>query len=233
MLDTRIAFQPIVCTLSGARKAYEVLARFPVAGGHYEGPHGHVADHQWAALDLAIMEKLARWVAAGNRLKHPLYINVSAQTLSCDEAFDAWEDQYERLRIHDKTPVILEVNESVCSHALDKRWEALARDGLGIALDDFGTELASLTRLKAFPWSVCKFESHSLLATESQNALRYARANDMLTIVERIETQQQADSAIQVGVTLHQGYFYSPPKVVALDYAVTSPRILLSEAVGL
>lgn len=231
MHNAMIAFQPIVCSVTGARKAYEVLARFETGDGHYEGPNGHVANHQWAALDLVIIEKLALWVAAGNRLKHPLYINVSAETLACDDAYAAWEEKYTRFHIYDKTPVVLEVNESVAGSVLDKRWSTLARDGLGLALDDFGTENASLDRLKAYPWSVCKFESQSLLETDSQNALCYAQANSMLTIVERIETQQQAQRAIEVGVTLHQGYFYSPPKVVALDYAVTAPRVLLSEVV--
>lgn len=231
MLNANVAFQPIVCSSSGIRKAYEVLARFPGENGQFEGPHGLIAVGQWAALDLTIIEKLATWVAMGNRLRHPLYINVSAETLACDDAFGAWEAQYSSFQIYEKTPVMLEINESVCSDTIDKRWARLTECGLGLALDDFGSQNASLARLKSYPWSACKFESQSLLAPESQAALCYARTNKIVSIVERIETAQQAHNATQAGISLHQGFYYSPPQVVALNYAVTMPTILLSEVV--
>tara|TARA_R110002051_G_scaffold325827_2_gene431770 strand:- start:698 stop:1393 length:696 start_codon:yes stop_codon:yes gene_type:complete len=231
MLKPSIAFQPIVCSDSGIRKAYEVLARFPGANGQFEGPLGHVALGQWASLDLSIIEMLATWVAMGNRLRHPLYINLSAETLSCDDSFEAWEEQYNSFQIYEKTPVMLEINESVHSDAVEKRWSRLTACGLGLALDDFGSKNASLERLKAYPWSACKFESQSFQDADSQAAFCYARTNQMVSIVERIETAQQATIATQAGVTLHQGFYYSPPQVVALDYAVTAPAVQLSEVV--
>lgn len=225
----KVAFQPIVCSESTVRKAYEVLARFPGVTGEYEGPHGHVSESQWAALDLNIIKMLSTWVSVGNRLRHPLYINVSTQTLSCDDAFEAWEAQYTAFRIYEQIPVMLEINEFVSADAIEKRWPLLSRCGLGLALDDFGSQNASLERLRAFPWSACKFESHSLLRPESQAALRYVKGSNMLAIVERIETVEDAFQAAQAGVSLHQGFLYGHPQIVALDYAVSEQNIQLCE----
>jgi EAL domain-containing protein (putative c-di-GMP-specific phosphodiesterase class I) len=36
----------------------------------------------------------------------------------------------------------------------------------------------------------------------------------MLSIIEGIETQDQAQLAQQAGITLHQGYWYSVPKPI-------------------
>jgi len=229
MPKAKVAFQPIVCSKTTSRKAYEVLARFPGSSGLYEGPYGHVSASQWASLDLKIIGMLAKWVAVGNRLRHPLYINVSAGTLSCDNAFEAWEEQYKTFRFYQQTPVMLEINEFVSADAIEKRWSRLSECGLGLALDDFGSQNASLERLQAFPWAVCKFESDTLAHEDSQAALRHAEKTNMLTIVERIETPEDARHAFQAGVSLHQGYFYGFPQVVALDYAVTAPTIQLRE----
>lgn len=222
MRDAHIAFQPIVCSTSAVRRAYEVLARLPTGNGGYVGPVGHLHSGEWSSLDLAIIGRLANWVAAGNRLRHPLYINISAETLSCEVAFGAWSEQYLKFRFHDHVPIMIEVNECVSSDVLEHRWCELSRFGLGVALDDFGTESASLERLLAFPWSACKFESHTLYEPDAQRALHHIKQHNLISIVERIETQAERDKAASVGVTLHQGHYYAKPQLVATEYAVAS-----------
>ncbi|MGP9797063.1 EAL domain-containing protein [Halomonas sp. 86] len=227
--SARMAFQPIVCSQTGSYRAYEVLARFQSGVSRFDGPSGHVMPGEWAELDLWIINSLRDWSCHGNQLRHPLYINLSTETMSDDDTFELWIERYHALFGHINTPVVLELNEKVSGDVIDRRWSPLAGLNVGLALDDFGSDNASLDRLHAFPWTTCKFQSQCLGLGDSPAGLRYAQDRMMLTIVERVESALDVRRAKAAGVSLHQGYYYARPRVVASEYAVIPSPVALAE----
>lgn len=214
IVNSLLALQPIVCGKARSHVAYEVLARFPGPNG-LQGPNETLMDGQWASLDREMISKLRAWTRYGNRRGSSLYINISVETLACDDVFEAWLVDFEALQAEVPEPVTVEVSEFVDDDLLDRRWSKLAGLNHGVALDDFGDRFASLERLKRYPWAVCKFECASLDAPATQEALSYCRSRTIKQVVERIESARDAARASRVD--LHQGYFYGRPQAVAFE----------------
>lgn len=99
----------------------------------------------------------------------------------------------------------------------------LAKAGVGLAFDDFGTGHAALSTLKRFPLTVLKLDRSFVrdLLNDPQDAAIVravlAMAADMgLTVVaEGIETRPQESALYAMGCRIGQGYLYS--KALAAD----------------
>jgi len=97
--------------------------------------------------------------------------------------------------------------------------DAVRALGFSIALDDFGTGYSSLSYLRRFPVDKIKidqsFVAHLGKRPESSAIIKaildLAEALELRVIAEGVETRAQADRLIELGCTLHQGYFYSQP----------------------
>ena len=107
--------------------------------------------------------------------------------------------------------------------------------GVHIALDDFGTGYSSLSYLQRFPFDKIKidrcFVSDIAEAEGSssivQAVINIARARNMTTTAEGVETERQRDMLLGFGCTEMQGYLFSPAMPVA------KIRMLLSQANGI
>jgi diguanylate cyclase (GGDEF)-like protein len=104
--------------------------------------------------------------------------------------------------------------------------------GVRIALDDFGTGYSSLSYLQRFPFDKIKidrcFVSDIAEAEGSspivQAVINIARARNMTTTAEGVETERQREMLLGFGCTEMQGYLFSPAMPVA------KIRMLLSRA---
>ena len=104
--------------------------------------------------------------------------------------------------------------------------------GVRIALDDFGTGYSSLSYLQRFPFDKIKidrcFVSDIAEADGSssivQAVVNIARARNMTTTAEGVETERQREMLLGFGCTEMQGYLFSPAMPVA------KIRMLLSRA---
>ena len=91
--------------------------------------------------------------------------------------------------------------------------------GVKLALDDFGTGQSNLDRLVSYPVQIVKLDrSVCLKVTKCKRAravIRYTREIcdelNIALIAEGIETQEQSDALVDLGVTLHQGFFHFEP----------------------
>jgi EAL domain-containing protein (putative c-di-GMP-specific phosphodiesterase class I) len=108
------------------------------------------------------------------------------------------------------------VEDAVTTFATMRRLKAL---GVRLAIDDFGTGYSSLSYLQDLPVDVLKLDKlfvqglagagPSRLLT--RGILELARALGKLVVAEGIEQPEQVERLRELGCTLGQGYFFSPP----------------------
>jgi len=102
--------------------------------------------------------------------------------------------------------------------------EVLRAEGTRIAIDDFGMGFSSLHRLCELPIDTLKidraFVSRLTMSPQSQavvsTIISLARAYELHTIAEGVETRQQMQILYTLGCEQSQGFLHSPP-LAALD----------------
>ena len=112
----------------------------------------------------------------------------------------------------------------------------LKRRGFRLALDDFGTGYSSLAYLQKLPIDVLKIDQAfvSGLGRNDGNGdgeivrlvLALARALNLETVAEGVETAAQAQQLLEMGCLTGQGYHFSPPIVAA-----AAARLLMCEPI--
>lgn len=136
------------------------------------------------------------------------------------------------LRRHGVSPhsLALELTESVHLGDVDVVYANLAElhaSGVRIYLDDFGTGYSSLSYLQRLPIDALKID-RAFVSTLPSDAkavelvaaiVGLSRALRLTTIAEGVETSEQANSLLAMGVERAQGYLYSKPICIA-DFGV-------------
>ena len=101
--------------------------------------------------------------------------------------------------------------------------DELRRHGCRIALDDFGTGVQGFSRLKDLPVDILKIDGsfvrhvtqrgpdHALV----EASVSIARAFDLETVAEFVETEDVAQVLRELGVQWMQGYLYARPRPLA------------------
>lgn len=144
----------------------------------------------------------------------------------------------------DPTSLCLEVTESVMMTATPevvRLLEEVRQLGVFIAIDDFGTEHSSLSRLRDMPAEVLKIDRSFIDGLSSEpgdtaivsSILSLAYAMGKHTIAEGVETREQAAMLLRMGCEVAQGYFFSRPVaaeriVPMLSRALWQPRSQLA-----
>ncbi|WP_143028861.1 bifunctional diguanylate cyclase/phosphodiesterase [Quadrisphaera sp. DSM 44207] len=95
--------------------------------------------------------------------------------------------------------------------------EALAAEGVRIAVDDFGTGYSSLSYLGRLPVHLVKVDrslTEQLAQTRTRAVVealvRLSRALDLVVVAEGVEERWQAEALLDLGVGLGQGWLWSP-----------------------
>lgn len=118
--------------------------------------------------------------------------------------------------------LIIEITESVLLDDLDSTNNpvtAITSTGINISIDDFGTGYSSLAYLHKINASSVKIDR--AFVNDDDNTVQTLSAINnvivslgMQSVVEGIETQQQANNAKKAGIALQQGYWYTRPKAL-------------------
>ena len=159
-----------------------------------------------------------------------VWINVSpAQFMYRDVAADV-----ERALLAsglDASAIGIEITETVFVEETKKvrdSFAALRRLGVEVAIDDFGTGYSSLGALKRFPVNVLKVDGSFVtgLGKDDQDTaivtacIALGSAMGLSVIAESVESDDQRRRLAEMGCSIGQGYFFSPPltPAAASDY---------------
>jgi EAL domain-containing protein (putative c-di-GMP-specific phosphodiesterase class I) len=216
-----------------ARPHYELLLRMLDPDGNTIGPDRFLS----AALRYQMMPTIDRWVIASViemlrprrelLLNAPVCftINFSGQSLHDEEFADYVIRSIETSRIN---PAVFcfELTESAAVASIndaEKLMQRLRKLGCGVALDDFGTGLSSLSYLRSMPVSMLKIDGsfvRDILRDERAESMvraiaQLARAMNITTVAEYVETEEIRARVRSLGVDYGQGFAIARPIPVA------------------
>lgn len=220
-------YQPVVDLSEGKMVAVEALLRWADPNGGLVPPGDFIPLAEEMGLIETIgdwvVEELARqgqaWRAQGLRLE--LSFNLSPRQLWQP---DLAEKVLARLSAADVDPtsVVVEITESTAMTDPDRTqrilWDLRTR-GLRLALDDFGKDYSSLSRLQHLPVDILKIDRSFIrdVADDRQAAsivravIQLAEGLGMTPLAEGIETEEQWRCLVDQGCRLGQGYFFCRP----------------------
>ncbi len=234
-------FQPKVTLAGGQPAGMEALVRWRHPDRGMLAPEAFImrAEQSHVMRDLtryiidAALGQAAGWWRAG--LQVQVAVNVSAGDLfdpALAEVIGAG------LRRHSIPPsaLLLEITERVLmsepAHAA-RCVDTLARMGIQLSLDDFGTAYSSLVRLKRLPVSEIKIDSSFIgrmpHSPEDEVIVRslidLVRALAIRSVAEGVETAGMAAALRDMGCDAAQGWFISGPMDAASATAWLAERL--------
>lgn len=208
-------FQPIQCYATNKLVAAEALVRW-FSEGRYFGPGDMPAGIRWEEVDLQIIQQLSNSADTVAAALPRVMINVSEETLQSDHHFTQWSDEVKRFQDCCNTSLAIEITEQVKKVTLRKRWDQLASLGASLLMDDYGYQLSSLERLKAYPWDGCKFDAKKLSAPAARDyqGLSYCSSKGIIAISEQVENEQLASRSAAQGLGWQQGFYYGKAEIL-------------------
>jgi diguanylate cyclase (GGDEF)-like protein len=208
---------------------YELLLRMLDPEGNTIGPDRFLS----AALRYQMMPTIDRWVISTViELLRPrrellanapvvFTINFSGQSLTDEEFPDYVIRSIENSRIN---PAVFcfELTESAAVASMKDAQALMSRLrklGCGVALDDFGTGLSSLSYLRSMPVSMLKIDGsfvRDILKDERAESMvraiaQLARAMNITTVAEYVETEEIRTRVRMLGVDYGQGFAIARP----------------------
>ena len=176
-----------------------------------------------------LIHQITDWVlehslAEFQRYRHQgLSVAVNFSALDFQQS-DVVDRVRQSLRQYDFDPALLEIEITESTVAQDPqataaRMRELKAEGIGLALDDFGTGYSSLAYLRQFPLDTLKIDAsfvRNTPDTPDANAVAgaiaaLARALNMQTVAEGVETRAQAEFLKSLSVERCQGFLFSRP----------------------
>jgi EAL domain-containing protein (putative c-di-GMP-specific phosphodiesterase class I) len=177
-----------------------------------------IAVGEWALAQAA--RDCQRWKAAGLRPVRvavncsPLQLRRSGFAQQVLDALEGWD--------FDGWGIDVEITESLLidpeSPEVDKL-RTLREAGVRVAIDDFGTGYSSLSRLAALPIDTLKIDRSFIMGLPEDRAaarlvptiIALARAFDLITVAEGVETSEQLAFLARAGCDQSQGYLHARP----------------------
>jgi EAL domain-containing protein (putative c-di-GMP-specific phosphodiesterase class I) len=208
---------------------FEILLRMINSKGVTLGPDHFLS----AAQRYQMMPEIDRWVVnqaiellkphAELLAENPVVftINFSGQSLRDSGFTDYVANLIEQSGIN-PAALCFELTESATVGNLQQAevlMRRLRKLGCGIALDDFGTGLSSLAYLRSLPITMLKIDGSFVRdvlkdpKTESmiQTVAQLARAMQLVTVAEYVETEEIRHRIAQLGVDYAQGFAIGRP----------------------
>jgi diguanylate cyclase (GGDEF)-like protein len=224
--EFELHYQPIICTATRSVCGVEALVRWRHPRRGLVPPDSFIP----LAEETGLIVPLGAWVlrsACRDAAKWPAHIklavNLSSVQFRQDDLFAMVTGALngaalpaERLELEVTESVLLQNNEQ--NLALLHRLRDL---GISIALDDFGTGYSSLSYLQRFPFDKIKIDRSFVANLTTQTdcvaivsaVTGLARALDITTTAEGVETEEQLTLLRAAGCGQAQGYLFGRPRV--------------------
>lgn len=180
------------------------------------------------AIDRWVIDRLCAWLAANPQHLQALEqvnINLSADSL-LDPSFHALLRDTLHRHALPAAKLCIEITEMVALGELGvsaKSIEELRRQGLKVALDDFGSGFASYAYLRQLPLDILKIDGSFIRGIE-EDPINQAMVGSMQqiaaqlglqTVAEFVETQQSLECLRALGIDHAQGYHVGRPQPLA------------------
>ena len=236
-----LAFQPIVDLSTGRLDTLEALARW-APGGRPVSPEVFVRVAESCNLIDSLFRfvlgeacaQLARWTALPGGSDVRVAVNVSPGQLSSPELplFIAAELARQGLA---GDRLVLEITETGGSDGHRNQpavCHELRRLGVRLSVDDFGTGLSSLARLRDLPIDEVKIDRSFISNLDVDDARRrfvwgvlaFAERVGLTVVAEGVEREAERDALTELGCHRAQGFLFSRPvPAESVDALLRSP----------
>lgn len=215
-----LVYQPIIAARSGECRYVEALMRWqhPERGLISPAEFIPVAERSGLIRQLGdfALEQSCRdlgWFQQQGLSLH-ISVNCSSKDFHDEKVVKQWLDIIHK---HGQQPgsLTMEITESVLMPDRERQHHILRRlheAGISFAIDDFGTGYSSVNYLRQFPIQTLKIDRCLIDELTMVAALvQMARAMNLITIAEGVETETQAQQLRALGVDYLQGFFFSKP----------------------
>jgi EAL domain-containing protein (putative c-di-GMP-specific phosphodiesterase class I) len=223
----RLNFQPIVYLPSEDICHYEALVRFTTDDSPYElivfGEDIGIAPD----VDMAILKQAIGYIQEAKKETPNIRIavNISGQSIQSAQFFDKLIDILDETGCSSKN-LMFEITESTAIGDLKKvnRYIQRLRDRkFEVCLDDFGAGAASFQYLNALDIDCVKIDGKyirdALNSSRDEamvrNLARMCQDLGVTTVAEMVETQEQLDYLVGIGVDKGQGWLFGKPAAKA------------------
>ena len=219
----KLNFQPIVYIPNEELCHYEALVRFTTDDSPYElivfGEDIGIAPD----IDMAILKQAIGFVESRKR-KDPaikVAVNISGQSIQSEVFFDKMLSVIEEAGTSPNN-LMFEITESTAIDDLDKvngYIQKLRQKKFEVCLDDFGAGAASFQYLNGLDIDCVKIDGKyirdALNSSRDEamvrNLARMCQDLGVTTIAEMVETQEQLDYLVSIGVDKAQGWLFAKP----------------------
>jgi EAL domain-containing protein (putative c-di-GMP-specific phosphodiesterase class I) len=214
-------FQPVLGLEADDVHSLEALVRWE----HRERGLVVAADFLPLAEEVGVIAEIDQWVLAeacaqlarwrdgglvGDRV--PISVNLSAASLRSPDLAHAIARGLGDAGLPPRC-LSLELTEASLERDLKRSantLEELARSGLRLCLDDYGTNRSTIGALSGHPFGVVKTPAGA--STRALAAvLGAARAGGLETVAEGVETEAQLEAVRSLGYDAAQGFVFAPP----------------------
>jgi diguanylate cyclase (GGDEF)-like protein len=226
--EFRLHYQPKIDIKGGKLEGLEALLRWQDSEEGLVPPSKFIPllEHSGAIVDvgewvfLQALRDIRKWTASG---LPPIRVAVNVSPLQLrrrdfvDRVLAGIESAGAR-----SAGLDIEITESMLMHDLElsiRKLAQLREAGLGVAIDDFGTGYSSLRLLAKLPVDTLKIDRSFVqsiadtpnVATLVSTVVALARAFNMKTVAEGVETPEQLQKLRAVRCDQAQGYLFSRP----------------------
>ncbi len=232
-------FQPIIELATGEICALEALARWEARGELLEPARFvPIAEESSLIIDLDV-HMIRQACGDARRLCEqgcaiPVHVNVSSRILGWHGFARAVLQAIEESGLQ-PAGLVLELTETaaVRDPAAGIGLLELAKSGVALAMDDFGSGFSSIARMRQLPASIIKIDRALVLAATGElplperlgpasstpeagaamlaGVLQIGRQLGLKTIVEGVERADVRDLVTMFGADMAQGFFFGPP----------------------
>ena len=227
--ELRLHWQPSINLRTGMVVGVECLLRWEHPERGLLGPEEFLAlaEETWEIVPIGhwvlqeACRQARRWIDLTGAPGFTVAVNLSARQLARPE-LPARIAAALRTSGLDPSALRLDVSERALMEDLDAgliALDGLARSGIRVSVDDFGTGHAALGDLKRLPVDALKLDPSYVagLGSDSQDeaiagaVIGLAHALGLQAIAEGVETTEQRDALAALGCDTVQGYLFSRP----------------------
>ena len=223
-----VFYQPIYNVKEYKFTTAEALVRIRLANGDIVPPGEFIPvaeeNGQILPLGVRVFEKVCEFLAKGEVQKYGLEqieSNVSAAQFDHDNPSGFILERMERFGV-DPSQINLEITETAAAENRDimiRNMERLIMYGVTFSLDDFGTGRSNIDYFVNMPVRIIKFDytftrgffDNEKIKHVLTGMLELIHKMNMKVVVEGIETEEQMEVMIAMGVDYIQGFYYSRP----------------------